>query len=624
MKAILILHQPEFLYEKSLEAQNLANTPAENVAQTLGQNGQAYSLREEQASEGIVVAQEPMINNYVQSYYSLRDKALQKLQQMHPQIPIYSQSYMDGQPEKENSPQAAKVAPAPVALAKGQSEIERVIFLGRRRETVSATDFFSRVLARHPADSKTSQPPQPQHPPQPQPQTQKNRFNPDCFYVFYGWYPFLDTKLCQEIQETHERFGAHLTYGENIPDGFVPDLLDREFLQALVQHKVTDIRSFAFANLDQFDVEIFYKRPDLRHYRLNLTTQTHRSCQTVEKIAALSFPLEYENLETLLSKHPLVLRHSPAFFNIELTNKTQLAPFYWPQLNRPQTELAPQILDKLLADMQQHAMVQDVTICLGGLGEPTEHEFWLEYLQAFLRLPQVKRIYLVTFAYQLNRDALQRMNGLQGSQKIEIIIALSTLDRARYQKFYSHDLFDTVMQNLKDCHDFLKNKTPKTRIQQIFVEMVCMQENESEIDAFMKFFQFDLLMEDYHLREDWFSEISNEVRTREKNGLLQPILAKPNDFLGSLKDRKISDLSPLVRSFCWHLQRDFVITCEGKVPLCQQDPGASLALTGDLQKQDVLSIFRKQEKSYLIDQQRQFRKNIIACNKCDEWHVFHA
>jgi hypothetical protein len=52
------------------------------------------------------------------------------------------------------------------------------------------------------------------------------------------------------------------------------------------------------------------------------------------------------------------------------------------------------------------------------------------------------------------------------------------------------------------------------------------------------------------------------------------ILQKQNVYLGRVEDRRYSDLSPVERIPCWHLQRDLFILSDGTVGFCKQDVDA--------------------------------------------------
>ena len=49
------------------------------------------------------------------------------------------------------------------------------------------------------------------------------------------------------------------------------------------------------------------------------------------------------------------------------------------------------------------------------------------------------------------------------------------------------------------------------------------------------------------------------------------ILQKQNIYFGRIPDRRYSDLSPVKRTPCWHLQRDLYILSDGTVSFCKQD-----------------------------------------------------
>ena len=48
------------------------------------------------------------------------------------------------------------------------------------------------------------------------------------------------------------------------------------------------------------------------------------------------------------------------------------------------------------------------------------------------------------------------------------------------------------------------------------------------------------------------------------------IVQKYSAFVGLLPERRVSDLSPLVRRPCWHLKRDLASGMDGTVPLCRE------------------------------------------------------
>jgi len=76
-------------------------------------------------------------------------------------------------------------------------------------------------------------------------------------------------------------------------------------------------------------------------------------------------------------------------------------------------------------------------------------------------------------------------------------------------------------------------------------QMVRARENEEELEEFWR---------------GW--------KKRSENVIVQ----KYSRFAGLLPDRKVADLSPLVRKPCWHLMRDLNILIDGRVPPCRELP----------------------------------------------------
>ena len=534
--------------------------------------------------------QDNQIHSFLEEYYILREQALKRLTKLYPTLNILSQSYMDAslRSSKEND-QSRHLKKNPKIRA-----------LGSQKKKLSIAEFLQRALQES-ADSENT------------------------FLLCYGWYPFLDESLTKEITEYHSRFQAHITYGENIPFGFIPDLINREYLAALASHQVEEIRSFTFTNIDKFDVEIFYKRPELRHYRLDFSTQTHRSCKIVSQIIDIDFSLNYQNLEKFISQYPDVFRLYPSYITVEVTNRNKLKPFYLPQSKRKVQDLRDDLLEKLVKDIKLNGLLQDTTVAFAGLGDPSEMPNLFHWLEQFLVLPQVKKIYLETYGYNINQEFLLQADQLPQAKKIEIIIALSSLQKDRYQKFYAADMLEQIFMNLKECALFLQKK--KSNLSKIYVEMIRIQENDDEVDSFMKFFQYNLIAEDFQKVKNWQGIIGNHVKQLNPMNyqkVLTPILKKPNNYLGKVPDRKVVELSPVIRSFCWHLQRDVYLTCEGKVPVCMQDPFAIGQFSLDFAQHSIPKIQEKHSEIYAIDQRGDYKKNKIACEKCDEWYTFNG
>ncbi len=412
--------------------------------------------------------------------------------------------------------------------------------------------------------------------------------------LFYGWYPFLDSELVKEALGCHFRYFADFTYGENIPIGFIPDFCTLELLSQLPDNISDDIRSYVLKHIQDYDIEIFFKNPDLRQFRLDFSTTTHRSSTLAFSVRKHTDDLNYSNLQSFLQSHPEIIRPYPSYFEIELSSQASVAPFYWPEKPANRVPfLDRDKIHKLALDIQQNGMMQDATITLGGLGEPMEHPDFFDILQEFLDLDQVHKIYLETFGIMLDKSAIDRLYKMNGIEKLSIIFRLSTLQKERYQKFYRFDFFDKVQENIQ----LLENKTSQEYPFRLYIELLRITENDDELKSCLARF--------------------------EKTDI-EVILQKYNSYINLLPERRVANLNPLHRDFCWHLARDFYLTAEGKVPLCKQDPFARKKNSLSFQDHSVREILMKTNPSHSASVRGNHDKIPMPCAECDEWYTFNG
>ncbi len=415
----------------------------------------------------------------------------------------------------------------------------------------------------------------------------------DSIALCYGWYPLLDLELVKEALDDHKRYIAHFTYGENIPIGLLPDFASYEFLCELSENIPNDLRSFVLKNIEQFDVEIFYKNPDLRPYRLCLSTEYSRSQKTISFIMEHKEDLKYSELENFIFDNAEILRPFPAYFEIELSSQCPLTPFYWPKREKAVTpHLSFALFQKLKIEIEACNLENSITVALGGVGEPMEHPQFMTILSSFLESKSVRRVYLESFGLRIDRAMIEQMNSLTGGHKLHIIFRLSSLQRKRYMQMYGQDVFPQVYENIQEIE-----KRTKDLVFHVYAEMLRIKENDDEIQSYF----------------DRFEKSSITV-----------ILQKYNSYCNTLLERRAADLRPLHQDFCWHLARDFYLTVEGKVPLCKQDPFSLSSQCSSFAKESVVEIINKTMKYHRVSVQKQYDKIPMPCEKCDEWYTFNA
>ncbi|MEQ9367151.1 MAG: spiro-SPASM protein, partial [Leptospirales bacterium] len=441
---------------------------------------------------------------------------------------------------------------------------------------------------------------------------------PESIALCYGWYALLDADVTGAILADHTRYLAHITYSENVPAGFAPDFVSRDFIAALpeplppeltnnVPSKSGDLRAFAFKNIDRFDVEIFYLAPDLRQHRLDLTATTERSTRILTAIREARADLPFAELAALLKSHPQIVRPYPSYFEVELSSRFVQEDFR-PLTTPPPIDAAPrtagehflsrELLEKLKADLAANALNEDVTVSLGGHGEPCLHPGFVDVVRDFLKLPVVKNVIIETYGVGLDAALLESLFAVPRRERLILIVRLDSLRPARYAELYGADRCADALAFLAACEGALRRAGAEPA-PAIYAEMRRLAETEDELAAFM----------------DRFEDPEQPIR---------PLLQKYNRYIDRLPERRAADLTPLTRDFCWHLARDFYLTVDGRVPICKQDPYGENSATLNFSENTVAEIVARTMPYHAASLRGEHETIPMPCPGCDEWYTFNG
>ena len=417
----------------------------------------------------------------------------------------------------------------------------------------------------------------------------------DSIAILREWHPLLDAEPLAEALASHARYLAHYTYSENLPPGLVPDFASLEFLRLLGDKEPDDLRAFAYKNINDYDVELYYRLPDLRQYRLDLTCASSRSRRLATDM--LERGATFAKLEGMLQEAPELLRPLPSYFEIELTTRSSIRPVFAPRPggdsdSAESEDLEASLVHKLLNELEAHGLEQDATIALGGRGEPLEHPEIASLLKSCLASNRVARVYLETWGPGLDGDFLDGIASAPGIEKLHIIFRLTTLKPERYEELYGADRLPEVLGNL----EALERRSESERPFSVYAEMLKIKDVEDEITAY-----FD----------------------RFEESPVQVILQKFNSYIGRVPERRVSDLTPLHREFCWHLARDFFLTAGGRVPLCKQDPFAEKQ-AADFRAASLLDIRAQTMDAHIASVRGEHERIPMPCLQCDEWYTFNG
>jgi spiro-SPASM protein len=423
--------------------------------------------------------------------------------------------------------------------------------------------------------------------------------DPDIDEVFFtyskNFCPLLSNELSLELLDRHIRYLSQYSYSENLPNGIVPFFLSREFVNALPDQLTEDVHSFLFKNINQFDTEIFYKEPDIRQLRLDFSLTGHRSILLSQKLLEINQNLEYSEMKPALLEHPSFFRSYPSYIEIEIYRGCEYLCIFCPRQYSDNSFdgsfLSVEDINRLFSSdllLSSH----NVTVCLGGMGEPLLHPDFHSVVHRILAYPNLSELIIETALYTGVEQLLSLVRLLDDAnkQKLSIIVNCTTIDKQTYKDIYSTSLsLDDVLGSVISLVSLL----PANKVH---VQMLKIQEVEPEIDSFFAFFE------------------------KKK---IPIILQKYNRFAGLMPERRVTDLTPIHRDFCWHLTRDVYITATGDMKLCRQMIGDNGTI-GNIKVDAIDILWKSGETDFSLSFSGKYMDTKAPCSTCDEWYTFNA
>jgi spiro-SPASM protein len=451
-------------------------------------------------------------------------------------------------------------------------------------EAKTELEFFHQVLSRLPESSS------------PIPE-----WDEVCFLYFTGFAPLLDVELTKTIWDRHKKYLSQYSYSENLPPGIVPKILTREFIVSLPSNLNQESHCFFIKNINNYDVEIFYHPPDLRQYRLSFFPNDGRSSSFVSSILK-DIPegelFTYDGVLDRIYSNPEIFRSAPSYIELEIYRGCELSCTFCPRQAIDNSEDGRFIelaqIQKIIQELDGFG--SSYTIALGGMGEPLHHPNISEILNSIAEAKQITEV-IVESALYLEPEKIDTiLNGLtrDSLHTIKFIINLTSLKAERYSKIYGKNLLSQVKDNITK----LLTVFPK---ENIAVQILKIKEVEDEVDAYFTYF--------------------------EKLGL-EIVFQKYNRYTNLLPEKRVSNLTPLKREFCWHLARDLYINADGSVSLCKQYPNPvadpKTQILGNIKNQSLVDIWAQGADHFHNSLLGSHVKIPAACLNCDEWYSFNA
>ena len=445
------------------------------------------------------------------------------------------------------------------------------------------------------------------------------------FHIYFAWAdcPLLDPVLSGAIAERHIRYRADYSYADGWPYGFAPELLSPGTAGILA--KITEnsdgpverdmLFSVVQKDINSFDIETEISPVDLRPWRLSISADSKRNLLLLSRLidAGLKSASDAEKFITAVpeeSKIPL-LRTLPSFFCIQVSGACPQACTIcpWPLHGGDvvsRKDFMPKAAFESLLD-KITGLAGDAVIDISLWGEAALHPDKIELIQMVLARPALSLI-IETSGIGWNKaelEALARSAAAAVPRKnqscpapLSWIVSLDAHDPERYREVRGSG-FAEANATAKLLLSLFPNDT--------YVQAVRVKGYEDDIEHF-------------YLGWKAFDQLPENLAKDGKHIIIQ----KYNDFLGALPKLQASDLSPVKRRPCWHIQRDMYILLDGRVPCCKEvsfsEDKFKTGLWGNAFNEDLSVIWERGASLYLEHCRSEYNEN---CKNCDEYYTFN-
>jgi len=441
--------------------------------------------------------------------------------------------------------------------------------------------------------------------------------------VYYSWAdcPLLDASLAGALAERHTRYGAEYSYADGWPYGLAPEVLAPAAAGILARLAEGDDgpveRDALFQviqkDINSFDIETEISPLDLRPYRLSLTADSKRNLLLLSRWMEAGIN-SASQVDKFIAEKPGLLRTLPAFFNIQITGgcpqTCSLCP--WPAYGAAGAEsitarkdfMPANVFSELLCKIE--SFTGDAVISVSLWGEPSLHPQCKELIEMVLARPALALV-VETSGVGWKDDELRALAAAASQAAprknhmapLSWIVSLDAHDPERYR-----ELRGPGFSEARSCAKTLLSLFPNDT----YVQAVRVKDFEDDIE---------------HFYRSWKEE--PEVSAARRKDGSHIIIQKYDDFAGALPKLQASDLSPVKRQLCWHIQRDMNILLDGSVPCCREDLGAlksegDKASWGNVFTDDLEAIWNRGERLYLEHCMAEYRG---ICGHCDEYYTYN-
>jgi len=398
--------------------------------------------------------------------------------------------------------------------------------------------------------------------------------------------PFLSPRLSLQLEKLHLDYHVQYTFADGYPEGMTPELIDRRILSAL-ENLSADIpmqRGLLFEtvakDINSFDVETELAPADYRDLRLQLYCDGARNTALCSALIQAGAEESDEKLLSTLREQGQLLRTLPNFAAVELCAAQAQSVAYLPTYRNPSGKqfMEVQEFSKLCVDLLSFA--PEITISFSVPGEIGLHPD-PEELVAAAKEAGVTRLVLETGGYGWQSGRLTNVHAV--APDLSIVVDLDALDRATYEKLRG--------EGYDEAYAF-GDEALRLFGEQCYIASTRSTLNEIDLDGFYA---------------HW------------KNKGANVLIRKYDHFSKRLPDLRVTDLSPLKRHACHHLERDLSVAVDGTVYMCLEDIEREHPL-GNVFRDGVRSVWESGAGRF---QEHLSGKFNAICRDCDEYYTFN-
>ena len=426
----------------------------------------------------------------------------------------------------------------------------------------------------------------------------------DAVLLAWGDEPFLDEALARKMLEDFRRYRAEYGFADGYPLGLAAEILSPRVIPAIRKLAAAiptalgrdSLFNAIQKDINAFDIETDISPLDLRDMRLTLACDSKRNSLLVERLA-IAGVCDVPSALRVLPANLGLLRTLPSFVMVQVAAGCPQACTLCPYPvfgGNPLAKKGEMHRGNFAALLDQVVELSgDAVIDISLWGEPSLHSDIYGLIDEVLARPSLSLIVETSGIGWRNFASCAAALGPGVSERVDWVLSLDAWSPALYAELRGEG-YTEALQFAKQLIELYPKRA--------HVQMLRSKDNEAELEDFWR---------------GWKKKTDNVI------------VQKYARFASLLPERKVSDLSPLVRRPCWHLKRDLSILLDGNIPLCRDYSQGDITLGNAFDAFGGVSAAWTAGESFhaaYIEACRSGDGSLFPspCEACDEYYTYNA